>query len=140
MSKVQRAWKVRCKATTGEGAECGRAAIKGGYVCLGHGGRDPEVRAEALGRYRQHMGVAFEKSEVSRQERAEERADEERRNRDLARARCPDPEHALFDLYATRRHSYADLGLGEESRWCFTAGAWHNVPAGRYGEPGGKSM
>lgn len=140
MSKVKRAWKVRCKATTRAGDECGRAAIKGGYVCLAHGGRDPEVRAEALGRYREHLGEALEDFEVRLEERTEELVDLDRRNREMARESCPDPEHATFDLYATRRHARDDLGRGEESRWCFTAEAWHNVPAGRYGEPGGRSM
>ncbi len=140
MSGVRRAWKHRCKETTKDGSECGRAAIKGGYVCLGHGGRDPEVRQEALDRYREHMGVMFEEFEIRLQERAEERLDQDRRNHALINSQCPDPEHVAFELYATRRHAKADLGHGEESRWCFTAEAWHNVPAGRYGARGGRSM
>jgi hypothetical protein len=140
MSGVKRAWKVRCEETTATGSTCGRAAIKGGYVCLGHGGRDPDVRAEALDRYREFMGTAFEEFEVRQQERTEERRDEERRNRELIGKQCPDPAHAMFELYVTRRYAEADLGLNEESRWCYTAEAWHNVPAGRFGVPGRRSM
>lgn len=40
--------KVKCKATAkGTGQPCKRPAIPGGFVCLKHGGRAPQVRAKA---------------------------------------------------------------------------------------------
>jgi hypothetical protein len=40
--------KVKCNATAkGTGAPCKRPAIAGGFVCLKHGGRAPQVRAKA---------------------------------------------------------------------------------------------
>lgn len=42
----------RCKAHNRRGERCGRAAIRGGFVCHVHGGGSPAVKAKALERLR----------------------------------------------------------------------------------------
>src|SRR5687767_359834 len=41
---------VRCRGTNRAGAPCGRAPIPGGYVCVLHGGRAPQVQQSAKAR------------------------------------------------------------------------------------------
>ena len=40
-------WAIRCQARRKTGGPCGNYAIRGGFVCVKHGGRAPQVARAA---------------------------------------------------------------------------------------------
>ncbi|WDZ91192.1 hypothetical protein [Nocardiopsis sp. HUAS JQ3] len=134
-------WTETCRGETPYGKVCGRPAIKGGYVCLRHGGKDPRVRNEALERYEEFLGEQVDVQVVRAQEWRENREELDAKNRGLSVQTCPVFTHSDLKLYASRRHARDARRYGEESRWCREGGAWHNVQIGRKGiPPFGRSM
>lgn len=115
-----RRWAKRCTAHRSNGQPCGNYAIRGGYVCMAHGGAAPQVRAAADRRFAEWKARIYVDREVRRraQERARARVDE---TREVAAALGLDPDDPAADTRRARFAVAIARGLGEDPRTVYEA-------------------